>query len=246
MRKLFCLVLALLLFLLSACAPAAPTPDPIPDPPVQSDPIPDPPAEDETLTEEPVEETPEDAPDLSALQAEVEAFLSIPGANGFLCGAGRWPEGQVRLREVIYQLSDESCSYDAVAAAYEAALGEVHTDLSYITAAKLDELLTRLTGHGLYENGEISPRWDLSGADYLEALDVYCIQHGDTNYQPLRAEVTDPDPERICVRLTCRLEDMDLFCFIDGEFVTCTAFELVLCRGEDGALRFAEIHAVEK
>ena len=160
----------------------------------------------------------------------MEAFLKTPGVNGLICGGGNWPEEPLRLREVVYQLSDEAFTYDEVAAAYEADGGEVFTDLSYISSAKLDELLFSLTGYSLYENGVISPRWNLQDMLYFPDLDLYCIQHGDTNYQPMRAQVMDFDEEThlAYVRLTCSLENMDLFCYIGDSFTPCRSIDLVL------------------
>jgi len=243
MKKILCIVLSLMMLLLSACVWTARPIDSLPDAPV----VPDEPTSEQPQTppaaetpEELPEETPEQTPpeqtetpiepDYSAIQAEVEAFLMTPGVNGLICGGGNWPEEPVRLREVVYQLSDEAFTYEEVVAAYEADGGEVHTDLSYASSAKLDALLLAVTGYGLYENGVISPRWNLQDVPYFPSLDLYCIQHGDTNYQPFTAQVTDYDEDThlAYVRLTSRLEDMDLFCFIGDEFSFCQGFDLVL------------------
>lgn len=236
MRKLFSVFLVFILLTLSACVWTTTALDPIPDIPVKPDPVPEqiPPAEE--VPEEIPEETPPEQtetptePDLSAIQAQVEAFLKTPGVNGLICGGGNWPEEPVRLNEVVYQLTDESIDYDDVVAAYAADGGEVFTDLSYITSTKLDELLLSITGYSLYENGVISSCWNLQDMLYFPDLDLYCIQHGDTNYQPFRAQVMDFDEEThlAYVRLNGSMEDMSLFCYIADSFTPCRYFDLVL------------------
>ena len=87
---------------------------------------------------------------------------------------------EAELYQLIYQCADETVDYERVAEAYAAEVGPVETDLSYISSENLDRLLLSLTGYGLAER-----EWDLGGAKYLSGADVYCIMHGDTNYDPL-------------------------------------------------------------
>ena len=184
----------------------------------------------DTATDAPAAEEP--ASDSSDIQAEVEAFLDYPGVNGFICGGGNWPEERVRLAEIVYQLTDEGYDYDEVVAAYEANFGEVYTDLTYLSASELDWLLWEVTGYDLYnyDTGEVLERWDLEGLSYIEELDLYCVQHGDTNYQSFRAQVMDYDEgeSMVYVRLYSSMEDMDLFCYIAGSFTPCRYIDLVL------------------
>ena len=194
-------------------------------------------------------DTPADAPaadypivspdwDWDEMQERVDAFLKYPGVNGFICGGGNWPEGEVRLREMVYQLEDESVDYAMVEEVYASYGNEVHTDITYISATELDWLLWQITGVDLYDydNGGVKDCWDLGGVTYLEEIDVYCVQHGDTNYQPMRAELRDYDSYNSIayVRVYPGIEDMDLFCYVDGEFTLCEYIDLELWAwGED-------------
>ena len=170
--------------------------------------------------------------DVSAIQAEVDAFLDRPGVNGFICGGGNWPEERVRLSEIVYQVTDEAYTYDEVVAAYEAEIGEVHTDITYISASELDWLLWEITGYDLYDpdTGAVQDCWNTAGLSYIEELDLYCVQHGDTNYQGLRAQVMEYDEgdATAYVRLYSSMEDMDLYCYIADSFTPCRYIDLVL------------------
>lgn len=186
--------------------------------------------EGETATDAPATDAP--VLDSSAIQAEVDAFLDRPGVNGFICGGGNWPEETVRLSEIVYQVTDQAYTYDEVVAAYEAEIGEVHTDITYITASELDWLLWEITGYDLYDpdTGAVQDCWNTAGLSYIEELDLYCVQHGDTNYQGLRAQVMDYDEgeSMAYVRLYSSMEDMDLYCYIADSFTPCRYIDLVL------------------
>lgn len=163
-------------------------------------------------------------------------FVHRPGVNGFLCAAGDWPSGVIPLREVVYQCQSDYYSHDEVAEAFERAGYELNGDLNCLTGDELDYLLWEITGYDLYTGtGEIQDCWDMSGLIYLEELDMYCVQHGDTNYQ--RFEIAsveyNGDYDRFYVDLVGRDSD-SVFTYVDGEGEFCDVLRLSLWPwGED-------------
>ena len=110
---------------------------------------------------------------------EVKDFINAMPNNGFVAMNRYENILDADLKQLIYQCTDDSVSYDSVREAYANEVMEVQTDLSYISRKNLDKLLIKLTGYSLDDND-----WNLGGVSYLESIDVYCIMHGDTNYEP--------------------------------------------------------------
>ncbi len=110
---------------------------------------------------------------------ELESFLNSMPANGMLCCEYE-NVSEVCLRELIYQCQDEAVSMEDAAEAYKKYVGPLDLDLSYMSGGSLDKLLKSFTGYGMDEKS-----WDLSGVTYIPEADLYCIQHGDTNYWPV-------------------------------------------------------------
>ena len=112
------------------------------------------------------------------LGAEIDRFLGSSPANGFLRSRFTEPGFDISLVNVIYLLGelgvdDDTFTFEMIKT------GDVplFVDISCIKSDKLDELLYRLTGYGLYEK-----KWNLSDLPYLKSIDTYYFEHGDTNY----------------------------------------------------------------
>ena len=161
---------------------------------------------------------------------ELEEFLSAPGNNGFLTST----YSDVRdasLREVIYQLSDDEIPYEDVVSVLEKKHGhELISSVSYISAEGLQALVLARTGRSLDEF-----RCDLSDC-YLndEDLDLYYIEHGDTNMQPVKVLEVGEESGKIVVRYTTSFGS-DWFWINEGEgYGTAPEMEVVLTRSADG------------
>ena len=111
------------------------------------------------------------------LVAEIERFLNSTPANGFLRSTFSEPGPDVDLGHIIYQLGSIGVDTKTVVREMEKEGDSPFADVSNINSDKLDELLYRLTGYGLYDK-----KWNVSDLPYLKSIDTYYIDHGDTNY----------------------------------------------------------------
>ena len=110
------------------------------------------------------------------LAAEIERFLKSYPANGFLHSTFSEPGSDVDLGEIIYQLGSVTVDFETIVREM-AKEGDYNlSDVSNISSDKLDELLYRLTGYGLYDK-----KWDLSNLPYLKSIDTYYMDHGGPN-----------------------------------------------------------------
>ena len=202
---------------------AQPTKEPTPKPTAEVTPIPEP--------EVTAPAAGEDEMSDSERTADIERFLNAAPNNGFLLSAYD-DVRDVRLYEVLYQCSGEEVPYDSAAEAYRASGLELSTDLSYLSSAELDALLKRVAGYGLDET-----EWQLDDCDYLPDVDIYCIQHGDTNIQPVRCRLISSEDGTYEVLCRAPAEDTKLLCYVGDEarFVSGT---IVTLRYEDGGYRF--------
>ena len=203
--------------------------EPLPDVTAQ----PTPSAEITPMPEPEVTVSPDDGDTMSDSEraADIERFLNAMPNNGFLLSEYD-DVRDVRLHEVLYQCSGEEVPYDSAAEAYRASGLELFTDLSYLSSAELDALLKRVTGYGLDET-----EWQLDDCDYLPDVDIYCIQHGDTNIQPVRCRLISSEDGTYEVLCRAPTEDTELLCYVGDEarFVSGT---IVTLRYEDGGYRF--------
>ena len=107
---------------------------------------------------------------------------------------------------------------------------ELISSVSYISAEKLQALVLARTGRSLDEF-----RCDLSDC-YLndEDLDLYYIEHGDTNMQPVKVLEVGEESGKIVVRYTTSFGS-DWFWINEGEgYGTAPEMEVVLTRSADG------------
>ncbi len=161
---------------------------------------------------------------------ELEAFLSTPGVNGFLAST----YSDVRdasLREVIYQTNDEEIPYEDVVAVLEKKHGhELMSSVSYISAEGLQALVLERTGRSLDEF-----RCDLSEY-YLsdEDLDIYYVEHGDTNMQPVKVLDVGEESGKIVVRYTTSFGSDWFWVNEGGQYGSAAEMEVVLIRSGDG------------
>jgi hypothetical protein len=91
----------------------------------------------------------------------------------------------VNLDQVFYSgagLSEQPQEEEVEAYLQEIGEKEVFTDLFYIPAAKVDELLLEKTGYSLQDMQDVGN--DLHMV-YLEAYDAYFTEAGDTNYMSI-------------------------------------------------------------
>ena len=109
------------------------------------------------------------------LMAEIERFLNSFPANGFLDGTFSEIGSEVDLGGIVYQVAD-GVDYDTLLKELKKEGYIPDTDITYINSDKLDDLLYRYTGYGLYEK-----KWDLSDFPYLKSIDTYYMEHGDSN-----------------------------------------------------------------
>ena len=162
--------------------------------------------------------------------AELEKFLSTPMINGLLTST----YSDVRdasLREVVYQASDEDIPYEIVAEVLEKKQGqELAVGVSYISSEKLQTFLLDRTGRALEEF-----RCDLSSY-YLndEDLDLYYVQHGDTNMQPVKVLEVGEESGKLVVRYTTSFGSDWFWINEGGKYGSAPEMEVVLTPGGDG------------
>ena len=190
----------------------------------------DPESEPATETESETESEPEPEPLTLPTAAELEEFLSTPGINGFLLST----YSDVRdasLREVIYQTSDDEISYEDVVSVLEKKHGhELMSSVSYISAEGLQSLVLARTGYSLDEF-----RCDLS--DYYlsdEDMDIYYVEHGDTNMQPVKVLDIGEESGKIVVRYTSSFGGGWFWINENDNYGTAEEMEVVLIPSADG------------
>ena len=112
------------------------------------------------------------------LYSELNSFFKVMGVNAFFCGEFTDPRN-MPIYYIVYQYNDSSVSSAAVRNAYIAAGRDFGTGFTYISFSTLDAFLKKYTGYGIND-----ANWDFKRCDYIKSLDVFSIQHGDTNYRP--------------------------------------------------------------
>ncbi len=121
------------------------------------------------------------------LMAEIERFLNMTPANGFLWSTFSEPGPDVDLHSIIYQVGGVGVDYETLQRERNIDKYRVVIAImivSYINSDNLDELLYRLTGYGLYDK-----KWDLSDIPYLKSIDTYYIEH--RIMSPIRVKVKE-------------------------------------------------------
>lgn len=124
---------------------------------------------------------PETAPERRDLTAdEISQFTDFVNSqenNGFLQSSYTTITG-ADLDQIFYNGAGLSnSSSDEIRQAYMDATGEeIMTDFICLSSDQIDTFLQQKTGHSLSEFGGLN--WT-----YLSDYDVYCTEHGDTNYQ---------------------------------------------------------------
>ena len=108
------------------------------------------------------------------LMAEIERFLNASPANGFLESTFSESGADVDLGGIISQIYGIGVDYDVLLKELkkEGYIPVEGTGIAYFNPDKLDDLLYRYTGYGLYEK-----KWNLSDFSYLKSLDTYYIEH---------------------------------------------------------------------
>lgn len=139
-----------------------------------------------------------ESPDASGTtRDEVLAFLSSPGANGLLNGAfSDIDNAVISITDMVYQADSTAVDRYEVMDLLEEAGEEIYTDISCLTTKEVDRLVREILG----VNGDHrSISYD---AAYLEPLDVWYLQHGDTNYVAFTLEEVTAGKETVTAILT--------------------------------------------
>ncbi len=152
----------------------------------------------------------------SLTEEELQAFTDYInegdgwGNYGFLLSVYDTP-ADINLNEVFYSgagiaakpmSEEEQKEYLAVSGAEE-----IYTDVVRLEAAKLDEFLLEKTGLSYEEMNHPLKDWL-----YLEKFDIYCAEHGDTNFVPFTCVAgSTADEKTFTLRF---MEDSDYY---DGE-----------------------------
>ncbi len=116
------------------------------------------------------------------LTNEIAGFLRSFPTNGFLWSTFSEPGPDVALWSVLYQVGCVGVDENTLLKELEKEGYIPFTDITYIDAESLDELLFRITGYGLYDK-----KWNVDDLDYLKSIDIYYIEHGDIN--PMEFEI---------------------------------------------------------
>ena len=115
------------------------------------------------------------------LIVEIERFLNMPPANGFLWSVFSEPGHDVDLGSIVYQVGEIGVDEDTLLRELKKEGYIPWTDITYIDSESLDDLLYLLTGYGLYDK-----KWNLDSLDYLKSIDTYYIEHGNINFLRVR------------------------------------------------------------
>ena len=107
--------------------------------------------------------------------AEIERFLSSTPANAFLWSTFSEPGYDISLWNIIDQVGCIGVDHNTLRKELKKEGYIPSNGLNYINSDKLDDLLYRYTGYGLYEK-----KWNLSDLSYLKSKDTYYGEYGDT------------------------------------------------------------------
>ena len=110
---------------------------------------------------------------------EITDLMNTPGVNGLLHSAFT-DVRKADISDVVYQLTDDSLDFYKVLSAYKKEYEFYDTSLTYMSKTSLDNFLKKYTGLGLADAD-----WNLGYMNYVKSIDAYCIEHGDTNFQPV-------------------------------------------------------------
>lgn len=135
---------------------------------------------------------------VTQLEKTLIRFLNENGVNGFLQMRFNLHQKKANLPlyDLVYQLVDYSIDFDLLHETIEKQYSPINTDITYISRKNLDLFLKRTTGYGLQ-----SKMWDTSSVAYVKGLDVYFVEHGDTNRLSFSAELYDMKENQ--VQLLC-------------------------------------------
>ena len=195
--------------------------------------------ETETETESESESESETEPameDLVAIKSEIRKFLNRSGCNGFLSSTYS-NVLSADLRQVLYQLTDNSIGYDDVVSALTDAGVDVRTTVSYMSDGNLNSLLKSLSGYGL---GDFST--DLSPY-HLSSLGIYYIQHGDSNMQPV--QIDSVSYENGIYTVVYSSEEGEWYITNGSDFAASSSMQVTLKRVGENAYQFLSNTALD-
>lgn len=116
--------------------------------------------------------------DISSLEKKAAKFLGSTGVNGLL--RSRFNQNSlenVSIVDIVYQMQDESVSYEQLENEITAGGEEIYGDLSYARRATVDQFLRTYLGYGLDEKN-----WNMEDVGYVDSMGVFYFDHGDSNY----------------------------------------------------------------
>lgn len=173
-------------------------------------------------------QTEAEAPDASGVtRDEVMAFLSSPGANGLLNGEFSDIESAcISVMDMVYQVNSSTVDSYQVMEVLEESGEEIYTDITCLTTKEVDRLTRQILG----VNGDHpSISYD---TDYLESLDVWYLQHGDTNHVGFTLGEITAEKDKVTAILT----DVGTYDSRD--------IKVTLERNEFGGLRYRAIERI--
>ncbi len=155
-------------------------------------------------------------PDRVALTESEAVSLAVDflnhDANGFLQSV--YADARAAsLYEVIYQMKDDTVA-SLVTPELFAKYGyqyESDTGKTYVSGAILDAFLQKTIGYGLADMCSVLHEWML----YFPEEDIYLIQHGDTNFQPVRVVFYEWDGKQLALHYTSEWGSEWYFCYGD-------------------------------
>ena len=139
-----------------------------------------------------------ESPDASGVtRDDVMAFLTSPGANGLLNGEfSDIDSALISVTDMVYQENSSTVENFEVMDALEESGEEIYTDISCLTTKEVDCLVREILG----VNGD-HPAISYDAA-YLEPLDVWYLQHGDTNYVAFTLREVTAEKDKVTAILT--------------------------------------------
>lgn len=160
-----------------------PASEPSPEPTVEPTMTPEPTAEPEVIPEPTASAPPASVSEPSVsdeqLISDIEFYFNQFGMNGMLTNTYEEITG-LSLQEILYQLTDDEVSYADAKDAYIAAFGELYSDVTYMQDWSFENFIWNITGHSLEEFP------DYEELPYDPVSGLYFLQHGDTNYTPMK------------------------------------------------------------
>ncbi len=128
---------------------------------------------------------------------DVMAFLTSPGANGLLNGEfSDIDSALIAVTDMVYQANSSTVDSFEVMDALEESGEEIYTDISCLTTKEVDCLVREILG----VNGDYPAIF--YDAAYLEPLDVWYLQHGDTNYVAFTLGEVTAERDKVTAILT--------------------------------------------